>query len=141
MARPTTSLACSSVAIIFLAASLLSGVRGHGYAIQPRPRGAMAGEKIVDLLTELMPGVPKTCIDYSSHFPAGDKRRIPGIGLKSQIAAAGSGGYGPYNPTELLLSSGQALHPCLVRISTRRRLRSRDPVRHPSQRLYGVPCM
>jgi len=60
----------------------------------------MAGEKIVDLLTELMPGVPKTCIDYSSHFPAGDKRRIPGIGLKSQIAAAGSGGYGPYNPTE-----------------------------------------
>jgi len=134
----------STVALVVFATSLLSAVHGHGFTYQPACRGIMPGGKIVGSIPAMMPSMPKSCLDYSAHFPAGDKRRIPGIGLKSQIAAANGTEYKLYNPTEpgfvfrsLLLSSGQALHPCLVRICSGWRLRSQTSIRCSSQRLHG----
>lgn len=43
--------------------------------------------------------LPKTCIDYSSHFPAGDKTQDPGAGMRSQIAEGGAK-WTPYTPEQ-----------------------------------------
>lgn len=60
-------------------------VNGHGFMLLPHQRGTLAGNRFVSvpIISEKAP------FDHKPHFPAGDKRSIPGAGLRSQKRASG----------------------------------------------------
>lgn len=67
-------------------------VDAHGYMTDPRQRGAL------NTRNEVVPPIDTNApIDYSAHFPAGDKDRAPGAGLRSVRNAAGNF-WTPYAP-------------------------------------------
>lgn len=58
---------------------------GHGFMLFPHQRGTLAGNPFVSV-----PIINKNApFDQKPHFPAGDKRSIPGAGLRSQMRASG----------------------------------------------------
>ncbi len=75
----------------------LTFVSAHAFIYKPPQRGLLNGASAV-----IFPVVdPKAPIDWSPHFPAGDKGQEPGSGLRSQKLAAGPKGWTPFEPSKL----------------------------------------
>lgn len=88
-------LCLSIVCVCEVMLSMASLAGAHGLMNNPNQRGTLGGRE--NWVTRVVDKNAKT--DYLGHFPAGSKNfRVRGAGGKSQVAAAGSKGWMPFEP-------------------------------------------
>lgn len=80
--------------MVVLLVGCLHSAAAHMFMVKPRVRGLLWGSNMIEL-PAYDPTAPR---DYLPHFPAGSRLEEPGAGLQSQIEAAGSKGWTPFEP-------------------------------------------
>lgn len=91
--HPLRSLAIVPVLFALFALAPIT-VDAHGCMNHPNQRGSLT-TRTPFIFQQIDANAP---VDYHPHFPAGPISPRPGTGLRAQMAAAGRGGWTPYEP-------------------------------------------